>query len=34
MNIIKAKQILEQAGYVIENPQINEEFDAKGCLFD
>lgn len=29
MNIIKAKQILEQAGYVIENPQINEEFDAK-----
>lgn len=29
MNVNKAKQILEQAGYVIENPQINEEFDAK-----
>jgi len=27
MNVNKAKQILEQAGYVVENPQLNEDVD-------
>ena len=35
MNVNKAKHILEQAGYVVENPQINEDFyDVAADVFD
>lgn len=33
MNVNKAKQILEQAGYIIENPQINEEVNGNNVEY-
>lgn len=33
MNVNKAKQILEQAGYVVENPQINEEVNGNNVEY-